>query len=996
MISLRRHNKFLRLSLAFVNVSSNLSELTAHKLFVRKCVVPTSTFNYAAKILKCNYYTHPDSISRKDAYEVKSFQYKIFKLNEKFEKREVTETHLKDMIERLENGEHDLSEGLGVMLLKCCGNIMYYVDLKTRRSLCERVWNLLKKEIVLTKDHYHALLQTYIDNGYFVDPDKFLEEMIVPPDYDTYRLLLKLLSITDTTTSVNDFLSRMRNKDFIFDEEVYSALIYSYSLLGDIKSIEEVIDSMRKENIELSDITYNQMIYALAKTGDIQNLTETLKTRDVPLSDIMKLVKFLSLEKNGEHISEVLMCIKPLTKQEEDVLASIVQLVHEQRYLDAYKIVTEIPITDEKAVSIRKVLAFHFIQEMINSNTDYKVILENVVNLAVNQKIPEVWRKAAQLAAQTSKEMLTLNLFDEMKANGIAVQSHYYWPLLLNAHKHGDESDVYSILRHMMGLNIELDFNTLLNYVMPHIDTSNPVDTVQKMSDNGIPPAFTVPPLMRFLLDSYRVQESLTLCKKFKKKVDCQLMLESLILNYKKSKDIDLCIQLLFELSFNGIGFAGTFLRKFVEQPEFGPNDVNNLIKFLTTMKQIQAVMSDLDIKHVEEKIFQLKLSDYNKETISHFLVNVSANVDTDNYNSGQSVHPKYMNMDQLRVHLQMLRSKGLNTRGCLRRLLMASCNANNVEEVNELVKEIKLNNIEFTAGMKVTLFDFYTRNEKMVDSLTELHEIQSMYPNFLIDNFKILNFVTLLVKERKIDEALDVIKECTKVNHKTKAFTQCLRLLNLLAKCSDYSYTKKMADLLVQNGYCEYNDVLLSCLLKNSLLHNNIEFTVNEFKRYAKEYKKTPAKQEILTQLIKQTLDISTEHNHLLDSVYHVLVDVHGKDAATVNVAISLVQCGQVERLKSLLENNSLSTKALLQEMKYLPEYDIIRTCGILLEIGGEILKMKLEPICNLALTVYTKQGATTSAAKLREKMIQKGVQPSLKFEEAFNELKAKYELRL
>ncbi|XP_076645694.1 leucine-rich PPR motif-containing protein, mitochondrial-like [Halictus rubicundus] len=990
MISLRTYNKFLKLSFAFVNVHSNLSEVSIHNLFVRKYLV--STFDCVTKILISKYHTHLSSSINDD--NDKSFQYKLFKLYEKFEKSEVNEKNLKLVIEYLESSKQDLSAGLSVMLLECCGNVMYNVDLKKRQCLCERVWNLLKQKNVVTIDHYHALLQTYIDNAYFIDPDKFLQEMTVTPDYNTHCLLLKLLSVTDTTASVIDYLSRMKKKGFIFDEEVYRALIYSYSVHGDIKSIEQVIDSMQKENIELSDTTRTQIIYALAKLNDIQSLIETLKTKDVPLSDIMKLVKFLSLEKNGEHISDVLTCVKPLTEHKKDVLASIVQLVHNKRYSDAYKIITEIPIIEEKVNSIKKRLAFCFVKEMIDSNADNKVLLEFLVNLTINHHIPEIWRKAVQHAVRTNKETLTLNLLTEMKANGIVVQSHYYWPLLVSTHKHGDESDMYSILRHMMGLNVELDFNTLLNYVIPHIDTSDPVTTVKEMFDNGIPTAYVVPPLMRFLLDSYRVQESLTVCKKFKKKIDCQLVLNSLILNYKKSKDIDMSIRLLFELSYNGHGFAGTFLRKFVDEPEFGQNDIGSLIKFLTATKQMQAVMSVLDIKYVEEKVFKLKLSDYDMECISGLLVNVTANVDTDNYNSGISIHPSYMNMDQLKVHLHMLKAKGLNTRGCIRKLFMASCNANNTEQVNELVKEIKVNNIGWSPGMKVTLFNFYTKNAMVVESLTELQEIQSMFPNFRIDNFKIIDFVTLLVKEKKVDEALNVIKNYTNVSHKTKVHTNCLKLLNTLAKYSNFSYVKQMAKFLVQNGYCKNDDVFLTCLLRICMLKNNIEVTINEFKSCVKKYNKTPAKQEILTQLIKETLNSPTEYNRLLDDMYHLLVNVHGKEIAVVNVAISLVECGQIERLRNLLKNNCLTSEALLEEFKYLPEDDIVKTCVTMLEIGGEILKTNLEPVCNLTLSVYTKRGATTSAAKLRKQMIEKGVQPSLKFEAAFTSLMNKYKL--
>lgn len=899
MILLRGSKKLFTTSIRCMSACSKISSLSSHNQFVGKYFVVLRGCAAEISPYKCSATGKRNFSNDSDKGDAQNFQYKVVMLRKSINDQNVNLKELEQIIQRLENNDYDLPASLGIMLLKCCGNLLYDTPLKTRQELASRTWNLLKiRNCKLSIDHYHALLRTYIDNACTVNPYEFLNSMTVKPEYDTYRLLLNVLSNVGDFKSAETLLSDMGKEGLPLCEEGYNALVHAYSVNGDTAKAKEVISSMAEANIQPSPTTNVQLMFAFAKNSNFEDLMEVVGSTVISVSDIMKLVKLLSLSDNGMHIPNVLRFMQPLDKAELDVLSVIVQLVHEQHPLDAYAVVNHVPINIELQ-QVRRTLAFCLVKEMIKLNVDPKLLLKIVADVAIERNITDVWEKAVQFALYENNQTLVFALFEEMKAKNIIVKSEYYWPLLSVACQNGEESDIYSIIRHMIALDIEIDSKSFTHYVFPYINTSDPVLTVKKMFNNGIAPIYIIQPLMMFLLNEQRVEESLNLCKTFKKKVDCQYMLDSLISNYKTSKNIDHCIKLLFELSRNGQGFAGTFLRKFVDQPEF---EFRDFTKFLNAMREHKAFMSAKDIMYIENKVLSMNLEEQVKNYVSHLFVALTADQSVHNYNSGEFVHPEYMNKNQLQSHLHELQSAGKNVRGILRKLFILACKKNDAKQINEILEELKSKNMKCSPGMRIALFDFYTKNKMIKEASVELQEIQSLFPDFRIDNFKILQYVLLLLEENMVEEAFNVIKECKQINHKPDVVSLCSKVLNLLAHGDYFDYTEKMVHLLIEKGYCTHKSSILRWLVVGPMLRGDIESAVKVFRRYVNEYKQTPAKQELLTELVKQASK-SSQHNQLLQNVYGLIDIVHGHNVAVTSLAISLALCNKINELRNLVE---------------------------------------------------------------------------------------------
>ncbi|XP_076640035.1 leucine-rich PPR motif-containing protein, mitochondrial-like [Colletes latitarsis] len=980
MILIRKCNELMKTMRLYKTFHSNFSTLSIQNDSYLFCgsVAKSNSNKFGIQ----NTTNFNDNINNNDS---NSFQYNIMRLHQDVKQQYVKLKDMKEIIEDIENNNRDLSSSESIMLLKCCGNLMYDTSLKWRQTLTNCVWNHInKKNHELTIEHYHALLNTYIDNSSAINSDEFLKNMIVKPQYDTYCLLFNLTSKLGDIASTEALISNIHNENFPLSEDAYNALIYVYAINGEVLKAKHVINTMMAENIIPSAKSYEQLMYAFAKTDDIESLTETLKTTTMSMSYLMELVKFLSLSGKGMHIPKILKYMHPLRKSEKDVLAVIVQLVNAGHFSDAYRIITEIPIQDTFE-NTRKTFAFCFVKEMIESNGDQQALLKFINDFEIKYHILEIWEKAAQFALNANNKTLTLTIFTEMKKRGMVIQCQYYWPLLSKICRDKDYDDIYLIIRHMSSLDVKIDSETFISFVFPYINTSDPVRTVQKIYEHGVPLIRTIAPFMKFLFSVNRVKESLHVCRIYNKKVDCQDMLDSLILHYNLTKDIHSAIYLLFDLSSNGHGFTGKFLRKLVNQCEFQSSDVNNILKFLSSMKLHGAVLAADERDYIEQTIFRLNLSKSLEYQISSLFNDITTN-------KNSSIRPPYMNEDQLKSRYYSLKNTGKYDIHIIRKLFQVSCYANNVVLVNELLKDIKLHNITFSPGMEVVLFNFYTKNEMIDKASFKLHTIQSLFPDFKIDNFKILQYVQLLIKQNRIKEAFSVI-EHTNVNQKSNVIRFCCQLINLLAENNE-SYVQKMLDLLVQKGYCEYNSTILSCLVRIPCKKGDIKSAVDVFKECAVKYKITPAKHLILSTLIKEAPPLSPKNTLLLDEVYDFMVKVNGEKRTAAILTIVLIQNNKIEELKIFLKKQNICNTLLVTYLKYLSDDDILAISWKMLEIYKEILKIDLNPICNLILAIYRHRGKLKDAEELREKMYKKGVIPSKIFENTFNALLKSHKL--
>ena len=97
------------------------------------------------------------------------------------------------------------------------------------------------------------------------------------------------------------------------------------------------------------------------------------------------------------------------------------------------------------------------------------------------------------------------------------------------------------------------------------------------------------------------------------------------------------------------------------------------------------------------------------------------------------------------------LKSKDLNRRGVLRRLIQEYCRQGQVEKMLVAKEEFEASGYEYSAGMLVMLFDVIVRFGNLDEVEASLTKLNGLAPDFILDELKVLDFATLLVLKKRV-----------------------------------------------------------------------------------------------------------------------------------------------------------------------------------------------------------------------------------------------------
>lgn len=125
-----------------------------------------------------------------------------------------------------------------------------------------------------------------------------------------------------------------------------------------------------------------------------------------------------------------------------------------------------------------------------------------------------------------------------------------------------------------------------------------------------------------------------------------------------------------------------------------------------------------------------------------------------------------FMNTEELECHLVELKSKSMETRGILRKLIQEYSRLGNVDKVETLRSEFKLAGYEESSGMKSSIMYSYVQGRNLKLALNEYRILNEEHSNFKLDDFKIIDLATLMVKNRMVDEAMELVRNETKTRY--------------------------------------------------------------------------------------------------------------------------------------------------------------------------------------------------------------------------------------
>ncbi|KYN06229.1 PREDICTED: leucine-rich PPR motif-containing protein, mitochondrial-like [Cyphomyrmex costatus] len=909
--------------------------------------------------------------------------HKLMSFCDDIKKGRVSADGLKEVINLCNKNNYQLPQDVGILLLKCCGNLLCDLEATERDNLAGQVWRLAKKnDGTISLEYYNTLLGVNEDNSLSVNPKKFLENMSVEPDENTYRLLLNIATKTNNSEHLWDILSVTKDKNVTIYEEAVNALVRIYMTKNDIVKVEQMITLMREVKLPTTK-AYGELACGYARVGDIPNLIKILNEEPQDNVNLLRIIKILSISNNSRHIPVVLnflMTSVPMLQTE--IFKMITELIRANQVADAQTIINCIAMNDAVTKEITQSFVNSFMNELIILNAPIDNIIKyanDFVESGCNQALLDV----AEIGLKLGREKLCFAIFDVMRQKKIEIRPHYYWPLLITAYNNKGEAEIYSLVKSMVNTDVKIDSDTLLHYIYPYVNTTDPVITLQKLLLSGVEGDIIFTPLLSFLLQQNRLQDLVLLCtSSIRYKVYYKELMKPLVHAYFDTKDFKTCVLLLTTFP-QGHDFVGTLLKSLIK------------IEYPIYIEDLQLLLDEL-------KIYEIKISQFDANILKNRLkknknFNLTPKVITlidnlvDSSMKDLSImsHLKYMNTKELTYYLVELKNSTDSVykdriKFILQKMLISYCFENNIKKVEEIKQEYDACQYEWTPNMKSILFELYVKNDKLNEAEALLPELQIMPNKFQIDRMKIVMYATALVKANKLTKAFDIINTLNIIDFKVDAQKYCCILLQTLAQSQYHDRTKDMLNLLLEKNYCQVTMELLKPLVAMSLKRNILE-AVDVLSKCAQKFHKMPLILEVLILLLEQKYSSKLhDADNWINHVYDIINTIYSEQTANTILAIALATLNKTEKLQILLQNNTLSMNCLMYYLNNVESNSIIDGLQNILEVTDAI-HVNQNMMCEALLSAYNKMGDCNRALELWNIMCTKNIKPSKQFEKNF-----------
>lgn len=865
--------------------------------YVSRYVAPSSSrprSNYSSAVARLRTYG-TTTAAHSSADEVDQ---KLTSLCDDARRGQVSAARLREVIELYDDESRRLQPDAGVLLLGCCGNLPSALAPAERRALTDQVWRIASRDTqALTSEHYDALLDAHVRNGRSVKPGEFLAGMSVEPNERTWRLLLNAVAEAGSIEHLRDVVAAIKERNVSLEEDALDELARAYVASGNPAEVERAIKVVRDAKLPTGRF-YTELACRYAALGDIPNLAKIMN--DEPQSDasLLRILKTLSASNNGRYIPVVMNSLmKSVPRFNTEILRTIAELVREDRAADAHTIVNCLAM-NEATANHAKDFANGFLNELIMTNTSVEDVVRYANDFVDSGCDPLALTNTASAGLKLGRESLCHELFDAMRKRDMDIRPHFYWPLLLSAYRRKGESKVFSLVESMMENNVEIEFDTLVSYVFPYVNTVNPNITLQRLQALKLPGNVLLTPMVAYLLSRNRLEEAITVCKSMKTKPRYKDLLKPLTRYYLATKDAANCATLL-TLHPIGNEFVGWFLYMLLNgrHSSFFVEDLQLLLQACNSRG---AKITQRDATILKEKVASFVV-----DRTSSLARMIDSLVDDGMRQSALAplLHARYMNTKDMACYLVELKHKGFPVKGTLRKLLEAYYSENNLKGAMEVKREIDADEgSQWTPGMKVYLFELYLRHNKLKEAETVLAELKNISNEFKIDNSKILLFAIALVRGNRPKSAFDVVEEHGNFQTRRDVQRICYNLLDALADSEYHGYTHDMLQLLVERNYCEVTTELLRPLVAIPLQRNDVLSAVGEFMKCVEKYNRMPLAQEVLTALLGER-DKSKLYDKYIEQIFNMISKLKGSEVATTSLAIGLATLNKTQELQAVLK---------------------------------------------------------------------------------------------
>lgn len=302
---------------------------------------------------------------------------------------------------------------------------------------------------------------------------------------------------------------------------------------------------------------------------------------------------------------------------------------------------------------------------------------------------------------------------------------------------------------------------------------------------------------------------------------------------------------------------------------------------------------------------------------------------------------------------------------------------------------------IDVSPGMLSSVFDLMVKVKNVSEAEKTLLNLKKLYPTFIIDDHKIIDYCALLIANNRMDEVKLILKNQPKSKQRAEKNVQELlkNTWNLLTQVAIWSsknntpknVAKEFLQFLNELGYCDYHNTVLGPIIREHILKYEITDAVREFIDITKQYRRTPLQRELLMKLIEisnmttedafNKYDITNDDaKELLECVISASKSVHGGTNTNMLIILAVAHSGTENQLRKILIDPSIK----IVPDKFLKECQYLNTQGnlkVLLKLAkclrGLGHQLKEHDIYQFILQLYTRENNYNAALELFETIV-------------------------
>ncbi|XP_068632296.1 leucine-rich PPR motif-containing protein, mitochondrial [Battus philenor] len=911
----------------------------------------------------------------------------------------ITKKDIDEMFNEIRSNR-DITSSQSLLVIRCCGDLVPEELPVERTLLVQKIWSVLtERGIPMDISHYNALLRVYIENEHSFSPAKFLEELEqkgLEPNRVTYQRLMWRYCQEGDIEGATKILERMRELKLPVSEPVLNALVMGHSFHGDTEGAKAVLETMAAAGLQPTNRTYTLLACGYAKKGDVQNIEDIIKTAVTKENffsnkDILEIIEHLAIGGHGDKIEDLFQHLQKSQGYVNDLCNLILRLLNKGQEETAKKIMKVMP----KALNTENTpyQGAFFVKHLVKVNNSPEDVIKTCKELQEEGIVPKALYIAAETSFRLNKPEFTRTLLKELQKHGFELRQHYYWPILAQKGKEGDEEGLLQVLRDMSSEGFLPNNETLRHYIIPYIiGKDTPENIILKLQISNVPAIHSARNVMLELLESGDIKKAKEIALQYNLRGQYSLISRPLINALNKTKDIDSFVALLHVISSQSQMNIDEGTNDETTRDDVNSKEIGRIVK-IAVKNLAQPDLCEKLLVGIHSKGLSISTA-YAEEIEQFFGENMTTNLSelltkltspdlelapVEQTNTRRSIASSSAELEQF---LKRIKSKGgTNVKGIQRQLLSAYIRENNVQKLDSYLEELKKTDFELTVPTLAQLFEFYSQNDK-VDKARDLKaEIIAKDPDFVFNRYKILQFAYALIRANKYEEAIQFLTENKQLSEDEKSGfminSKSWQMLNTLAETKDVEKVKEMTNVLIENNYVLPSNVILGPLIKVHLLKNDIEGALNEFENCCKQYRSTPWKGELMKSLILK--EDATKLQWLAD----LSTQIHGEVNILHDLALAFIECGRLKQARRILETPGLHKRPKKLDdacQRYVEEGKSEYLEG-LLEATKELSHIDRSNIFYHLLVTYCKSNETDKALGLWTILQEDGEIPSNQF---------------